>query len=143
MISQNANLKLYPDRSQVKELLACSMWPDEEKIVQELNTYLEDESRILLGEFIDHTLVGLMGIIQISHEKVILKHIAVKEEYRNKGIGKKMIQAYIKTQKVNIVEAETDVEAVDFYRRIGFQVTSLGEKYKGVERFKCQYKARC
>jgi len=115
------------------------MWPDEEKIVQELNTYLEDESRILLGEFIDHTLVGLMGIIQISHEKAVLKHIAVKEEYRNKGIGKTMIQAYIKTQKVNILEAETDVEAVDFYRKIGFQISSLGEKYKGVERFKCQY----
>jgi ribosomal protein S18 acetylase RimI-like enzyme len=115
------------------------MWPDEEKIAQEINTYLEDDSRSLLGEFIDHTLVGLMGITRISNEKVILKHIAVKEEYRYKGIGKKMLQAYISNQKISLLEAETDVEAVDFYRKIGFQISSIGEKYKGVERFKCQY----
>ncbi|OBR65233.1 acetyltransferase [Paenibacillus oryzae] len=133
------NLKSYPNQSQVKELLACCMWPDEEKIAQELSAYLEDDSRSLLGEVIDHTLVGLMGITRISNEKVILKHIAVKEEYRNKGIGKKMLQAYIANQRISLLEAETDLEAVDFYRRIGFQISSLGEKYKGVERFKCQY----
>lgn len=37
------------------------------------------------------------------------------------------------------IVAETDDEAVDFYRRYGFFITSLGEKYPGVERFLCQY----
>lgn len=37
------------------------------------------------------------------------------------------------------VIAETDDEAVDFYRNIGFEVHSLGEKYPGVERFRCIY----
>lgn len=35
------------------------------------------------------------------------------------------------------MEAETDKNAVNFYRKIGFNITSLGEKYPGVERFKC------
>ena len=35
--------------------------------------------------------------------------------------------------------AETDKDAVDFYRKLGFSVTSLGEKYPGVERFHCEY----
>lgn len=37
------------------------------------------------------------------------------------------------------VIAETDEEAVNFYRSIGFEVYSLGEKYPGVERFRCIY----
>ncbi|EJS58105.1 hypothetical protein ICA_01925 [Bacillus cereus BAG1O-3] len=35
------------------------------------------------------------------------------------------------------IEAETDDGAVEFYKRIGFQVKSLGEKYTGIERFPC------
>jgi hypothetical protein len=37
------------------------------------------------------------------------------------------------------VYAETDEEAADFYRNIGFTVESLGEKYPGIERFKCTF----
>ena len=33
--------------------------------------------------------------------------------------------------------AETDQEAVGFYRKCGFKVESLGELYPGVERFRC------
>jgi len=45
---------------------------------------------------------------------------------------------FMENEYTSIV-AETDHEAVDFYRRYGFFITSLGEKYPGVERFLCQY----
>ena len=35
------------------------------------------------------------------------------------------------------IEAETDADAVGFYEQVGFTVTSLGESYPGVERFRC------
>jgi len=35
------------------------------------------------------------------------------------------------------LEAETDAEAVKFYKKMGFQIQSLGEKYPGIERFHC------
>jgi hypothetical protein len=35
-------------------------------------------------------------------------------------------------------EAETDADAVDFYRAIGFAVENLGERYPGVERRRCR-----
>ena len=35
------------------------------------------------------------------------------------------------------IYAETDQDAVNFYKNIGFHITSLGEKYPGVERFAC------
>lgn len=37
------------------------------------------------------------------------------------------------------LDAETDADAVDFYRRCGFAVESLGERYPGVERFRCTW----
>ena len=33
--------------------------------------------------------------------------------------------------------AETDRDAVDFYRSCGFTIESLGEKYPRIERFLC------
>ncbi len=42
--------------------------------------------------------------------------------------------------KVVTLVAETDRDTLNFYQKNGFVVISLGEKYPGVERFKCVYK---
>ena len=42
--------------------------------------------------------------------------------------------------QLTYIEAETDKEAVEFYKKIGFQVKSLGEKYPGIERFHLCFK---
>jgi ribosomal protein S18 acetylase RimI-like enzyme len=68
---------------------------------------------------------------------VELKHIAVKSGWRNHGIGKEMIYEYLLKNGIKKMFAETDKDAVYFYERIGFEIMSLGEKYPGVERFKC------
>ena len=36
------------------------------------------------------------------------------------------------------LEAETDADAVDFCRAIGFAVESLGERHPEIERFRCR-----
>ena len=41
------------------------------------------------------------------------------------------------TFELNELNAETHRDAVDFYKRLGFDIESLGEKYPGVERFWC------
>lgn len=51
------------------------------------------------------------------------------------GLGSKLIES----TKINKMIAETDKDAVNFYKKKGFKITSLGEKYPGVERFKCEY----
>ncbi|ETE89388.1 acetyltransferase [Bacillus thuringiensis serovar aizawai str. Leapi01] len=48
-----------------------------------------------------------------------------------------MIKEVVRIYQLTYIEAETDDEAVEFYKRIGFQVKSLGEKYPGIERFHC------
>lgn len=50
-----------------------------------------------------------------------------------------MIKCVCEIHSLSYISAETDRDAVGFYRKYGFQITSLGEKYPGVERFKCEY----
>lgn len=82
-------------------------------------------------------LVGCAGFEKVTPEKAILLHIAVDPKQRSRGIGRQMIEFICKETRFATLEAETDRSAVDFYRKNGFEVTSLGEKYPGVERFHC------
>ncbi len=50
-----------------------------------------------------------------------------------------MIKEIIRIHQLIYLEAETDCEAVEFYRKCGWIITSLGEKYPGVERFQCYW----
>ncbi len=43
------------------------------------------------------------------------------------------------SDKYPLIYAETDNDAVNFYWKYGFEITSLGEKYPGVERFLCEF----
>ena len=38
-----------------------------------------------------------------------------------------------------MIEAETDDDAKDFYRKCGFTICSLGEKSLGIIRYVCRY----
>lgn len=50
-----------------------------------------------------------------------------------------MIEQVVQDEGLCELEAETDLEAVDFYRKCGFTVATLGEKYPGVQRFSCRW----
>ena len=80
-----------------------------------------------------------IGIEIIGANKARICHIAVVPQYRHKGIALQMIKEVVRMHQLTYIEAETDDEAVEFYKKIGFQVKSLGEKYPGVERFCCYF----
>ncbi|WP_312502363.1 GNAT family N-acetyltransferase, partial [Bacillus luti] len=81
-----------------------------------------------------------IGIEIIGANKARICHIAVAPQYRHKGIALRMIRKIIVMHQLTYIEAETDKEAVEFYKKIGFQVKSLGEKYPGIERFHLCFK---
>ncbi|HDR7798255.1 GNAT family N-acetyltransferase [Bacillus tropicus] len=78
-----------------------------------------------------------IGIEIIGAKKARICHIAVVPQYRHNGIAWQMIKEVLRMHQLMYLEAETDDEAVEFYKKIGFQVESLGEKYLGIERFHC------
>ena len=87
--------------------------------------------------------VGCIGIeLSANSNECKIKHIAVCQNQRGKGIGSQMIDYVIDTHSLTYISAETDSDAVNFYRNFGFQIWSLGEKYTGVERFLCVCKSK-
>ena len=108
------------------------------KVDQEYESYLVSLNRQLYGFELEGETVGCIGIEVISLIECEIKHIAVSSVQRGKGIGSKMINHI--TEQYPLISAETDNDAVGFYRDFGFDITSLGEKYPGVERFLCKYR---
>jgi len=119
----------------IRKLLSFAT--SDKKVQQEYEKYILLSNRTLYSFEVKGEIVGCIGIEKIGLSKCEIKHIAVLVDQRGKGIGSKMIN--FMTCKYSSIVAETDYEAVDFYRRYGFVITSLGEKYPGVERFLCQY----
>lgn len=123
---------------EVRELLAVCMMPDEAKIARELAHYAEADERELWGYALYGKPAGLLGVRCRTAEHAVLLHVAVQPADQGGGIGRRMIEQWLKIHpRVQRLEAETDRDAVGFYRALGFRATSLGEKYPGVERFSC------
>lgn len=64
--------------------------------------------------------------------------IGVARGDRGRGWGRSLIAALPALLGIDGLSAETDADAVGFYRAVGFTVTALGEQYPGVERFACR-----
>ena len=67
----------------------------------------------------------------------VIEAIAVERARRGSGLGRRLLEEVSRVGGHRWIEAETDRDSVQFYRRCGFAITSLGEKYPGVERFRC------
>ncbi|MGG3279778.1 GNAT family N-acetyltransferase [Paenibacillus solani] len=124
---------------EVKELLSYSVFPDPEAVDRAASFYQAGNSR-LLGYEEDGLLLGIIGFDVVQNE-LIIRHLAVLPENRGLGYGRGLIlELLLEVQpKPDAIIAETDEEAVDFYRSIGFEVYSMGEQYPGIERFRCVY----
>ncbi len=126
----------------ILELLRLCVCGDHSKVLAELQQYDDDPDRLLSGIVQQDELVGAAGLWRPYPDQAILLHIAIKPQYQRQGLGTKLIDHLMRHYNIPILEAETDIAAVDFYRRLGFQITSLGEKYPGVERFRCLLNGR-
>lgn len=124
---------------QVKQLLSYAVGTaTDEKLGNILeHVYSQGESKLYV--FIDHD-DSALGIVGFKRERVSAEilHIAVNEHKRNCGIGRRMIDELRMLENLTELTAETDLEAVGFYRKYGFEIQSLGEKYPSVERFHCR-----
>lgn len=120
---------------QIHELLSFAT--SEHRVASEFDKYMSSKKRVLYGYEHDGNIVGCIGIEYIESNTYEIKHIAVSPQSRESGIGEKMIQFVFTQHSIYRLQAETDKDAVGFYRKCGFTITSLGEKYPGVERFLC------
>jgi ribosomal protein S18 acetylase RimI-like enzyme len=84
------------------------------------------------------SIVGIVALEHLPFSTIRIAQIGVAPSRRGRRIGSAMIEHVERTYPAFALEAETDRDAVGFYRALGFEVESLGEKYPGIERFRCR-----
>ena len=109
-----------PDKKNVEDKLVRYF-----RNVYEFYTYVEKNK--VLGTI----------IIRKEKDKTIIEAIGVTDKSRNKGIGRTLIN--IVKQENRFLYAETDAEAIGFYRSIGFAVKEITRIYNNekVKRYEC------
>jgi GNAT superfamily N-acetyltransferase len=110
----------------------------DERTTQILSDYQNDPSLRLFGLKEEGMLLGLIGLLLTSPYAATIRHIVVRRELRGCGVGRRLIEAVCLEFSLVGLEAETDDDAVDFYRKCGFSIQSLGEIYPGVGRYRCR-----
>ena len=117
-------------------LLAPALYmPTKEKIQARATAYAENPLCRVFYALEGEAPQGLC-VVQPNDQSAEILILSVAKEYQGRGMGRALI-AHIQNQLKIPLAAETDDEAVGFYRRCGFCVTSLGEKYPGVIRYRC------
>jgi ribosomal protein S18 acetylase RimI-like enzyme len=120
------------ERDSILNVLQYAVGPSETSLKKAVIFYQSNK-----GILYKYEEKACIGIEVIGATKARICHIAVASDYRNQGIALQMVKEIIEMYQLTYIEAETDNEAFEFYKRSGFQVKSLGEKYPGIERFHC------
>ncbi len=130
-------------RESLLRLLAYAVWPPTEERALAVLADGSAAGAVSLYLAADgKDLAGLLRMRRTGRRSAEITHIAVVPERRRGGLGRAMIEELLQLERLDEVVAETDGDAVGFYRRCGFDVHSLGEQYPGVERFRCALRRR-
>ena len=125
----------------ITRLLALAVGDDPHRLQHGVRRYRDDPAAALLVAVVEHDTAGVVGY-SVGDSAVTLLHIAIAPHARNAGVGTQLLGALRRTVPAGLsIVAETDQDAVGFYAANDFAVTSLGEKYTGVERFRVQLRA--
>ena len=118
----------------------CMFMPTEEKFNNKVDLFLNDNSVKIFACFEQDKILGVMVVSFIEQKKIEIIGIAVDVSVRGKGIGSYMINQVLNDYDLISVYAETDNDAVEFYRNNGFNIVEFSETYgnETVIRYKCE-----
>lgn len=118
----------------------CMYLPTEEKFIKKVDAFLGNDSVKVFACLYRNETKGVMAISFTEPHKAEIIGIAVEETLRGKGIASYMIRQLAEQYGLLSVYAETDGDAVDFYRKNGFCITEFSETYDAetVVRYQCK-----
>lgn len=124
------------DEPGIAELLTFAVGEDTDRVGEAVRRYRDDASTALLVAMSGSRVVATLGYA-MAPDRVTVLHIATAPRVRRTGIATALVNELRRRIPPECpLVAETDAEAVGFYRSNGFSVATLGEKYPGVERFR-------
>ena len=128
------DIKEQLDNPDVLQIMAYSEYESSiERAKQKASEFRRYESWQLYGWVENDEIIGVCGF-EVHKGFVEILNIAVAENVRHHGIGGKMVTTLWEKYEMAI-EAETDDDAVEFYRKYGFEASAI-QKYN-VRRWTC------
>lgn len=118
----------------------CMFQPTPEKFRKKAEGFLADATVRIFACLEDGEVRGVAVLSLAAPHRGELLGIATAPEYRGRGIGSGMIAHLTARCGLTALLAETDDDAVGFYRKTGFAVTPCTAIYDGqpVTRYRCE-----
>lgn len=117
-------------------LLAPSVYnPTQERLLNRAKKYQEDENTNIYA-YKDHGKHKGIVIFKIAINSATILDIAVKPEYQGHGIGSKLIDFIFNSFNVDSITAETDDDAIGFYKKYGFTIADTKVEFE-TKRYTC------
>ena len=124
---------------EVKQLLAHAMFPDPQRIATTLEKYANDPQRQVWVWETNGRSVCAVGV-KVSGAVAEILHIGTGPDRRGQGAGRALLSGLMTELRLERLEAETDDEAVGFYRRTGFSAEQTERRDRQV-RYRCVLRA--
>ena len=113
--------------------------PTPERLKSRAEKYSADKNIFVYACKIDSVYAGIV-VLKTENGTAEILDIAVKPEYRKHGIGRKLIDFIFNRFPVDTIIAETDDEAVEFYKKCRFTITPTKE-VSDTRRYFCKLSA--
>ena len=128
------------EEARVLEILACYQYqPTPEKCRALARSYALDPHTRVYGWVEGDFVQGVVVLRPLEGRHTEIRGIAVHPSCRNQGIATRMLTEVLALESAQVLVAETDDDAVGFYRCFGFETEDLGMKYAGTRRYRCVY----
>ena len=117
----------------------CMYKPELGKYRKLMKQYMDSPAVMILVNQTDGDVSAIM-VSEFTDDDTKILGIAVAEKYRGCGIGRKMTKELRRMSADRPLLAETDCDAVGFYRSCGFSVEKIRKRYPDgiAERYLCR-----
>ena len=108
-----------------------------EKFTTLLKNYMqEDDKKILVAQIDNSKIIGMISMVFLSRlnqntSEMYVPELIVSQNYRSKGIGKKLINFSIelgkekKCHRIRLESGNQRIESHKFYKHLGFEDSSI------------------
>ena len=117
----------------------CMYQPTWEKFCARSKELVNDDSVNIYGYLNENKIVGIIAIKSAEGQTAEIKGIAVDPTYRKQGIGQQLIQFVAENTTITKLFAETDDDAILFYKHCGFTTEAfyISIDNRDYRRYKC------
>lgn len=131
------------DDPSVRRLLAMSLHEPTQADVDALCRFYAqaDTPRVVFGVTVGGELVGAVGAVARQAVSCEVLTLTVDERARRRGFARQLVGVAAAALHAEHVVAETDSEAVDFYRACGFTLEAIGEAPSGAPLYRASARA--